>query len=84
MAKGRHLNVILDQELDALLRQDAQLRGISVSAAVRDALRAYFQVADVGDRAWREAYLAAYRAIQKQHQEALASLPQMPPDDWAA
>ena len=43
VAKGRHLNVILDQELDALVRQDAKLRGISVSAAVRDALRAYCQ-----------------------------------------
>ena len=74
--------MILDQELDALVRKDAELRGISVSAAVRDALRAYFQVADVGDRAWREAFLAAYRAITKQHQESLATLPQIPPPDW--
>lgn len=62
-----------------MLRQDAEARGITVSAAIRDALRAYYQVADIGDRAWREAYLACYRELQERFQSALATLPEFPP-----
>jgi hypothetical protein len=76
------VHVVLDEELAALVREDARLRGIGASAAVRDALRAYYQVADVGDRAWREAYTAACEHLRGHFRAALALLPRQPPPDF--
>ena len=76
---GRHRNLILDQELDGLIEADAQRRGISVSAAMRDALRAYYAAGrSVEDRAWQEAYTAAMALIRRRINQALADIPEFP------
>lgn len=82
---GRHLNVVLDKELYALLKAYADRNGYTVSTIARDALRKYFAAtSDPVDAGWREGYLAANRTVLETVKRAMASIPGTPPSRGVA
>lgn len=82
--KTRYLGVVLDNELDTLLRTTAAHHNVAISTIVRDALRAYFQVTTgPRDSGWREGYAAAYRVVQEAVKRAVAEIRPFAPADSA-
>lgn len=56
--------IVLDRELDILVRTTAQQNNLALTAVVRDALRWYFSLPQsTFDAGWREGYIAAYQAV---------------------
>jgi hypothetical protein len=70
----RSLHVVIDKELDALISSSSATDGLSTSAIVRDALRAYFKLDDPRGRGWREGYTAGIAEVQQRVREAIASI----------
>jgi hypothetical protein len=70
----RSLHVVIDQELDAMISSSSATDGISTSAIVRDALRAYFKLDDPRGRGWREGYAAGIGEVQRRMREAIVGL----------
>lgn len=70
----RSLHVVIDKELDALISSSSATDGISTSAIVRDALRAYFKLDDPRGRGWREGYAAGIADVQRRVRDAIAGL----------
>ena len=70
----RSLHVIVDEELDVLIQGTVATDGISTSAIVRDALRAYFQLAEPRGRGWREGFTAGIADVQRRVRTALTDL----------
>lgn len=73
-ATRRSLHVVIDKELDALISSTSAIDGISTSAIVRDALRAYFKLDDPRGRGWREGYAAGIAEVQRRMREAIVDL----------
>ena len=75
MAKGYHLNVFVDREIERALRDHADKTGLPLSAVVRDLLRhALGTVSTQREAGWREGYNAGLRAVQSSVGEALRGL----------
>jgi hypothetical protein len=71
---GRHINIILDAELNKLVRADARSRETTVSAVVRDALRAYYLPGATPDAlTHRRAVAAVVGRLRRHIAEALDS-----------
>ena len=76
----RHINVCVDVELDAYVRDICKRSDMTVSQLVRDALRAYFHATKSPlESGWREGYTAGYRTVMEAVKTAFASLPPDPP-----
>lgn len=76
----RHINCVVDKELDAYVRNLCAQSGMNVSQVVRDALRAYFNATKPPrDSGWIEGYTAAYRTVMETVHSAFAQLPAEPP-----
>jgi hypothetical protein len=75
MAKGYHLNVFVDREIERALRDHAEKAGQPLSAVVRDLLRhALGTVSSHREAGWQEGYTAGLRAVQTRIGEALKGL----------
>jgi metal-responsive CopG/Arc/MetJ family transcriptional regulator len=72
--KRDSLHVVIDAELAAMIGGVVAREGVSTSAIVRDALRAYFQLADPRERGWREGFTSGIAAVQRRVREAIADL----------
>ena len=70
----RSLHVAIDKELDALISSSSATDGISTSAIVRDALRAYFKLDDPRGRGWREGFAAGIADVQRRVRDAIAGV----------
>lgn len=75
MARETHINILLDAELNAVVRSFAKRNGLTVSAVVRDALRAHFAtVKSTPDRGWWEGYHAAIAKVRATVQNAISKM----------
>ena len=79
---SKHLNVLLDQELNMALENHAKAANMSLSQATRDLLRhALAVVTSTRDAGWREGYAAAYAELQKAVLHAISQVsPVLPPE----
>lgn len=79
--RARHLNLMLDDDLNKRVRADARQRKTTVSAVVREALRAYYDVAaTTDDAAEKKALVAAVGRVRRRVEAALADLtPELEP-----
>jgi hypothetical protein len=67
--------LLLDKELNFLVRDKAQQQGISISAVMRDALQWYFSLTvNTFDAGWKAGYAEAQNAVMIRVAEALSAL----------
>lgn len=74
MAKGRHVNVILDAELAAVVDQRVSETGQKLSAVIRAALRRDLGVSAGFDAGYLEGYAAGYEAVMQTVKQAMAKV----------